>query len=176
MDIRGGWRTAGHEKCMVDCFETFHESDTDQADSRGLGGRRLQRRRLAAYQAATARSSSDETNLPAAFGDRENIAWKAPLPGRGPSCPIVVAGRVIITCGSGRNQDRLHVLCIDAGSGKPLWQRQLAATGVPGASVRRRGDSHPGQRWPPGVRVLRLERSGLLRSRWQPAMVSRAGI
>jgi outer membrane protein assembly factor BamB len=81
------------------------------------------------YHGRDGTSCSDETNLPAAFGDRENVAWKAPLPGRGPSCPIVVAGRVIVSCGSGRNQDRLHVLCLDAASGKPLWHRQLAATG-----------------------------------------------
>jgi outer membrane protein assembly factor BamB len=81
------------------------------------------------YHGSDGTSISDEKNLPATFSDRENIAWKAPLPGRGPSCPIVVAGRVIVTCGDGRNQDRLHVLCLDAASGKLLWQRQLVATG-----------------------------------------------
>jgi outer membrane protein assembly factor BamB len=81
------------------------------------------------YHGSDGTSTSDATNLPAAFGDRENIAWKAPLPWRGPSGPIVVAGRVIVTCASGRAQDRLHVMCFAAITGKPLWQRQLAATG-----------------------------------------------
>jgi outer membrane protein assembly factor BamB len=81
------------------------------------------------YHGGDGSSSSEERDLPAAFSPRENVAWKAPLPGRGPSSPIVVAGRVIVTCGSGREQGRLHVLCLDAASGKPLWQRQLAATG-----------------------------------------------
>jgi outer membrane protein assembly factor BamB len=74
---------------------------------------------------------SDETNLPTSFdaATGRNVAWKAPLPGRGCSGPIVVGARVIVTCSSGPRQDRLHVLCLDAASGKPLWQRQLWATG-----------------------------------------------
>jgi outer membrane protein assembly factor BamB len=62
-------------------------------------------------------------------GDRENIAWKIELPGRGPSSPIVVAGRVVVTCSSGVHQDRLHVLCVDAATGARLWHRQFWATG-----------------------------------------------
>ncbi|HUT89139.1 MAG TPA: PQQ-binding-like beta-propeller repeat protein [Thermoguttaceae bacterium] len=75
------------------------------------------------------RSVSDEKNLPKTFGDEENVAWKVPLPGRGPSCPIVVGGRVVVTCSSGPRQDRLHVLSFDAATGKLQWERQLWATG-----------------------------------------------
>jgi outer membrane protein assembly factor BamB len=75
------------------------------------------------------RSVSDEKNLPKTFSDDENLAWKVPLPGRGPSSPIVVAGRVVVTCSSGPRQDRLHVLSFDAPTGKLLWERQLWATG-----------------------------------------------
>jgi outer membrane protein assembly factor BamB len=59
----------------------------------------------------------------------ENIAWTAELRGRGPSSPIVVNGRVVVTASSGAAQDRLHVLCFDAASGKQLWHRQFWATG-----------------------------------------------
>jgi len=74
-------------------------------------------------------SVSGEKSLPKTFSDQENIAWKAPLPGRGPSSPIVVDGRVIVTCSSGPRQDRLHVVALDAASGRLLWERQLWATG-----------------------------------------------
>ena len=74
-------------------------------------------------------SVSHETNLPTAFDGTKNLAWKTPLPGRGPSSPIVVGGRVIITCSSGANHDRLHVLCFDAAEGKLLWHQRLWATG-----------------------------------------------
>jgi len=75
------------------------------------------------------RSVSDERNLPKTFGDEENVAWKVPLPGRGPSSPIVVGGRVVVTCSSGPRQDRLHVLSLDAVTGELQWERQLWATG-----------------------------------------------
>ena len=61
--------------------------------------------------------------------DSENVAWKAKLPGRGVSSPIVVKGRVFVTSASGANQERLHVHCFDDASGKILWERQYWATG-----------------------------------------------
>ncbi|HEV3021106.1 MAG TPA: PQQ-binding-like beta-propeller repeat protein, partial [Pirellulales bacterium] len=78
--------------------------------------------------------ASIETALPTSWGktaggDGENIAWRADLPGRGVSSPIVVGGRVIVTASSGYKQDRLHVLCFDAATGQPAWQRQFWATG-----------------------------------------------
>ena len=57
------------------------------------------------------------------------VAWKVDLPGRGPSSPIVVGSRVLITASSGANQDRLHVLCFDTNDGRRLWERQFWATG-----------------------------------------------
>jgi outer membrane protein assembly factor BamB len=75
-------------------------------------------------------SVSDEKNLPTRLGPTENVAWKAPLPGTGPSSPIVVAGRVIVTAATGPRQERLHVLCFDAATGKLRWERRLWATGA----------------------------------------------
>ena len=59
----------------------------------------------------------------------KNVAWKAPLPGRGPSSPIVVGNRVFVTASSGAQQNELHVLCLDVATGKTLWQRNMWATG-----------------------------------------------
>jgi outer membrane protein assembly factor BamB len=57
------------------------------------------------------------------------VAWTADLPGRGPSSPIVVKDRVIITASEGARQDKLHVLAFDANTGKELWRRRFWATG-----------------------------------------------
>ena len=65
----------------------------------------------------------------------KTISWKATLPGRGLSGPIVIGDRVVVTSSTGYKQNRLHVLCFDAGSGKQLWHRQFWATG--------RTQSHP---------------------------------
>jgi outer membrane protein assembly factor BamB len=59
----------------------------------------------------------------------EQAAWKAPLVGRAASSPIVVGERVFVTASDGRNETRLHLLAFDAKSGRPLWHRQLWATG-----------------------------------------------
>lgn len=56
-------------------------------------------------------------------------AWKVELPGRGLSGPVVVGDKVILTASSGYRQDRLHVLCFDAKTGKKLWERKFWATG-----------------------------------------------
>jgi outer membrane protein assembly factor BamB len=72
---------------------------------------------------------SKETGLPVKWSATENIAWKTALPGRGLSSPIVVGDRVFVTCSSGFRQDRLHVLCVNAGDGTVRWERQFTATG-----------------------------------------------
>jgi outer membrane protein assembly factor BamB len=59
----------------------------------------------------------------------ENIRWRAELPGRGVSSPVVSGNRVYITAASGVRQERLHVLSFDRDTGKKLWERQFRATG-----------------------------------------------
>jgi outer membrane protein assembly factor BamB len=72
---------------------------------------------------------SSEAGLPDQWTDTENVRWKAELPGRGVSSPVVARGRVYVTASSGLRQDRLHVLCFDAATGQRLWERQFWATG-----------------------------------------------
>ena len=66
---------------------------------------------------------------PVSFSATENVAWKAPLPGRGVSGPVIVGKKIFVTASSGAKQDRLHVLCFDTATGKPAWERQFWATG-----------------------------------------------
>ena len=75
------------------------------------------------------RGVSAETGLPDRWGPAENVAWKAALPGRGVSSPIVVGDRIFVTACSGLRQTRLHVMCFAADRGEKLWERQLWATG-----------------------------------------------
>jgi outer membrane protein assembly factor BamB len=66
---------------------------------------------------------------PAEVGPDRNLAWKAPLPGRGASGPLVIGDRVFVTASGGPRQDRLSVLAFAAADGKELWRRTLFATG-----------------------------------------------
>jgi outer membrane protein assembly factor BamB len=74
---------------------------------------------------------SDETGLPTKWDGPggTNVRWKAELPGRGVSSPVVARGKVYVTACTGVRLDRLHVLCFDAATGKRLWERQFTATG-----------------------------------------------
>lgn len=73
--------------------------------------------------------AAGDASGPLGFDPQQHTAWQVELPGRGPSSPIVVGGRVFVTASTGVRQDRLHVLCFDAGSGRRLWERQFWATG-----------------------------------------------
>jgi outer membrane protein assembly factor BamB len=72
---------------------------------------------------------ADGASPPVKWAAAEGVRWSAPLPGKGLSGPVVQGGRVYVTACSGPRQDRLHVLAFDLASGKPLWERELAATG-----------------------------------------------
>jgi outer membrane protein assembly factor BamB len=74
-------------------------------------------------------ATSVEKDLPVHWSATENLRWKIDLPGRGLSNPVIADGRVYVTASGGWQQDRLHVLCFAAATGKKLWERQLAATG-----------------------------------------------
>lgn len=81
------------------------------------------------FRGSHSNSVADPSAVPLQWQEGQNIAWRVDLPGRGPSSPIVVQGRVIVTCSSGANQDRLHVLCFAVSTGELLWERQFWATG-----------------------------------------------
>src|SRR5262245_21889797 len=63
------------------------------------------------FRTANGNSVAAGSQPPAEWSETQNIAWKVELPGRGPSSPIVIGDRVVITASSGAKQDRLHVLC-----------------------------------------------------------------
>ena len=77
-------------------------------------------------------------SLPNRWSPTANLAWKLPLPGPGASSPIIVDGKVFVTCysGYGLTQERQgeienlvrHLVCIDLKTGQPIWQKDIKAT------------------------------------------------
>lgn len=74
-------------------------------------------------------SAVSSEQLPVQFDNEKNIGWKADLPAKGASSPIVIGDRVIVTCSGGVNQDQLYTVCLDAKSGKMNWTQKYWATG-----------------------------------------------
>ncbi len=75
---------------------------------------------------------SSDTNLPLQWSDDQNLLWKAKLPGRGASSPIVVGDKIFLTCWSGAVTKKStagltrHLVCFDR-AGKQLWQKDFPA-------------------------------------------------
>ena len=92
---------------------------------------------------------SPAKELPLTWSQKENVVWKAELPGAGASSPIVVGERVFVTCYSGyavpgqakgdMNQLKRHVLCVSLATGKILWKTDVPATLPESATVREHG-------------------------------------
>lgn len=68
-------------------------------------------------------------NLSPDIGTKSKSAWKAELPGRGLSSPIVVGGQVYLTASSGPKQETLHVIAYNGNTGKKDWEKTFKATG-----------------------------------------------
>jgi outer membrane protein assembly factor BamB len=84
------------------------------------------------FKGPNATGVSAEKDLPVKWGKDAGVKWKTKLPARGVSSPVVAGDRVYVTCSSGNRDDRLHVLCFDAATGRQLWHRTLQATGGTG--------------------------------------------
>lgn len=82
--------------------------------------------------------ASDSESIPTRWSPEANVAWKTPLPGPGASSPIVVGGKVFVTCYSGYGLDQQnpgdiknllrHLVCVDLKTGEKLWQKDVPAS------------------------------------------------
>jgi len=76
------------------------------------------------FRGPTGQGLSSETNLPTRWSPAENIAWKTEIPGQAWSSPIVWDNRVFLTTATDEGA-ACHVLCLDADSGKILWDKEV---------------------------------------------------
>ena len=72
---------------------------------------------------------SSETGQPTILNDLASLRWKAALPDRGLSGPIVIGERVFVTASGGYRDDQLRLLCFSTTTGAQIWERQFRATG-----------------------------------------------
>lgn len=83
-------------------------------------------------------AAADSEPVPTSWSPDKNIRWSIDMPGPGTSGPIVVGGKVFITCWSGYAEDdqndsgdlddlKRHLICVDRTSGKILWNKTVKA-------------------------------------------------
>jgi outer membrane protein assembly factor BamB len=96
-------------------------SSVDNADQRWSG-----------WRGGAAEGVAAATNLPVQWSTNSGVRWKAPIPGRGNSSPVVLGDRVFLTSSQKQNgQVRLSVICIDRTSGRQLWMCEPATAHGP---------------------------------------------
>jgi hypothetical protein len=67
---------------------------------------------------------ADKVALPLHWDVKQNVRWKAAIPGEGFSSPIVWQDKIFLTAASANGQERM-VHCIDRGTGKSLWTQSI---------------------------------------------------
>jgi outer membrane protein assembly factor BamB len=82
------------------------------------------------FRGPTGQGISAETKLPVEWDATKNVTWKIDVPGKGWSSPVVVDGKIYLTsavsAGTEAKSDLdLEALCIDAHSGKVLWETKV---------------------------------------------------
>lgn len=86
------------------------------------------------FRGADGTGTSTAKNLPLTWSDKENIVWRAKMPGPGSSSPIIAGDKIILTSYSGygiaggkASMDELmfHVVCVDRKSGNVVWDKKV---------------------------------------------------
>ncbi|MEA3213129.1 MAG: hypothetical protein QOE70_6186 [Chthoniobacter sp.] len=80
------------------------------------------------FRGPTGQGSSAASNVPVEWSATDHVAWKAPLPGRGWSSPVLSRGRLYLTSAvpdTGSSDITLHALCVDAADGRMLWDTEI---------------------------------------------------
>lgn len=78
------------------------------------------------FRGPTGQGISTAKNVPVEWDATKNVAWKTPIPGRAWSSPVLVGGKLYLTTATGEKSSTvLRALCLDAESGKILWDTEL---------------------------------------------------
>ena len=83
-------------------------------------------------------------NLPARFGPAKNLKWKVAVPGAGWSSPVIMKGRIYLTTAINRGAGfSLNTLCLDAATGRLVWNRPLISVAKPSRTHRKNSQASP---------------------------------
>src|SRR5262245_5664982 len=85
------------------------------------------------FRGPTGQGHSSERGLPLEWSESAGVRWKAPVPGRGWSSPVVAAGRVWLTTATEeRGGVSLRALAFDVDTGRPAVDVEVFRIREPG--------------------------------------------
>jgi outer membrane protein assembly factor BamB len=73
--------------------------------------------------------TSGETSISLRWNEKENIAWKVEIPGKGHSSPVIWEDRIFVTSCLEDQQKRV-LLCLDRKTGKVIWDKVVLKAGL----------------------------------------------
>jgi outer membrane protein assembly factor BamB len=68
--------------------------------------------------------TAEPQTVPHQWSEGNNVLWKVALPGKGHASPIVVEDRIFLPTAEDE-QKIMSLLCLDRGTGKLLWKKQI---------------------------------------------------
>lgn len=80
------------------------------------------------YRGPTGQGHYAGKGLPIEWSTTKNVVWKQAIPGHGWSSPIIQDGKVYLTTAvpaKGTKDQSLQAICLDAGTGKQVWQTEV---------------------------------------------------
>jgi outer membrane protein assembly factor BamB len=81
------------------------------------------------FRGPSGQGHSSEAGLPLAWSESRNIVWKAPVPGRGWSSPVVAGGRVWLTTSISEKGASLRAMAFDVASGREVVNVEVVRLG-----------------------------------------------
>jgi outer membrane protein assembly factor BamB len=82
------------------------------------------------------------TPVPVKFSDTGGYLWKAPVPGRGHSSPVVVGDRVYLTTAD-ESRETQSVVAFDRASGELVWHERISQGGFPAKNHPKNSEATP---------------------------------
>src|SRR5689334_4221849 len=80
-----------------------------------------------AWRGPEANGVTSDKALPLKWNEKENVRWRAELPGPGNSSPIVWGNRVFVSQFM-EKENRRTLMCFNRDTGKLLWQSGVTST------------------------------------------------
>ncbi|WDI40592.1 PQQ-binding-like beta-propeller repeat protein [Bremerella sp. P1] len=82
------------------------------------------------FRGPTGQGIAATATLPKEWGPEKNIAWRQEVPGLGWSSPVVAGNRIFLTTAVPQSEEKkadqsLRTLCLDADTGKILWDVEV---------------------------------------------------
>jgi outer membrane protein assembly factor BamB len=108
------------------CLLALNRLNAQSSGSNSIGA--VSARDWPEFRGPDGQGISNARNVPVNWSSSSNIVWRAEIPGRGWSSPVLRRGRLYVTSAvmpAENGNPSLRALCLDAGNGKILWDTEV---------------------------------------------------